>query len=54
MRALLGRYLTMNGLDESIVQEAVELSNRIGYDVPVIYANITKTTHLLNHWRKRV
>lgn len=54
MRALLDRHLAMNGLEQSIVQEAVELTNRIGYDVPVIYADIAKTTHLLSHWRNSV
>lgn len=49
MREVLNRYLTAYQLDPAIVQEAVSLSNRTGYDVPVIYADITKTLHLLNN-----
>jgi GDP-4-dehydro-6-deoxy-D-mannose reductase len=47
MRELLNRYLTINKLDASIVQEAAALSNRSGYDVPVIYADITNTMQLI-------
>jgi GDP-4-dehydro-6-deoxy-D-mannose reductase len=52
MRDILARYLNINKLDVSIVQEADQLSNRIGYDVPVIYANITKTSRLMRDWEQ--
>ena len=54
MRDLLDRYLEINKLDASIVHEAVNLTNRIGYDVPVIFADITKITQLMKVWRASV
>jgi GDP-4-dehydro-6-deoxy-D-mannose reductase len=48
MRAMLEKQLALFGLDSSIVQESSELSNRQGYDVPEIYADISKTKNLLN------
>ena len=48
MRELLYRYLTINKLDASIVQESAALTNRTGCDVPVIYADITHTMQLMN------
>ena len=53
MRELLERNLAENGLDMRIVREAPALSNRVGYDVPVIYANVARTTMLLEFWRTR-
>jgi len=50
MRELLVRELAAYGLHESIVVEGVGLTNRRGYDVPSIYADIAKTAALL---RKR-
>lgn len=47
MRELLVGELAAHGLDESIVIEGAVLTNRRGYDVPVIYADITRTTALL-------
>lgn len=47
MRELLNRYLTTYKLDASIVQESPALTNRTGYDVPVIYADITNTLQLM-------
>ena len=47
MRALLNHYLVINKLDTSLVQESAALTNRTGYDVPVIYADITNTTQLM-------
>lgn len=47
MRDILIRYLAINKLDASIVQEDAGLSNRIGYDVPAIYADITSTLQLM-------
>lgn len=47
MRELLVRELTAHGLDESIVVEGAALTNRRGYDVPVIYADMTRTNALL-------
>lgn len=48
MRDILIRKLKENKLDISIVRESAELSNRSGYDVPIIYADITKTQQLKN------
>lgn len=47
MRELLIRELVAHGLDESIVIEGTALTNRRGYDVPAIYADMTRTTALL-------
>ncbi len=46
MRELLMKYLQKNNLDISIVRESAESSNRSGYDVPVIYADISRTRQL--------
>lgn len=54
MRDLLARYLRLHGLDTSIVREAAELSARAGYDAPAIYADVTKTMHLMKIWRAGV
>lgn len=54
MRELLTRELAAHGLDDSIVVEGANLSNRRGYDVPSIYADINKTTALLKKWRSDV
>lgn len=48
MRHMLDRYLAMFGLDASIVHEGTNLTNRVGYDVPAIYADITSTLQLMN------
>lgn len=47
MRDVLIRHLTINKLDASIVRESAALSNRTGYDVPVIYADVTNTMQLM-------
>ena len=47
MRDVLVRYLAINNLDISIVRESSELTSRTGYDVPVIYADITNTEQLM-------
>jgi nucleoside-diphosphate-sugar epimerase len=47
MRDLLSQELVKNGLDFSSVLEAPALTNRVGYDVPIIYANINKTNQLM-------
>lgn len=54
MRELLVRELAAHGLHESIVLEEVNLSSRCGYDVPSIYADISKTTVLLKKWASHV
>lgn len=46
MRALLGRMLAAAGLDASVVRENRGSGGRTGYDVPVIYADMTKTDDL--------
>jgi nucleoside-diphosphate-sugar epimerase len=46
MRDLLLQQLEAHGLDSSVVRESPSLSNRTGYDVPRIYADITKTMKL--------
>ncbi len=48
MRDLLARTLARYGLNMSIVREAAVLSNRTGYDVPEIYADISRTKQLLS------
>lgn len=47
MRGVLIRELAANGLDESVVVERASLTNRHGYDVPEIYADVARTTALL-------
>lgn len=47
MRELLVRELAAHGLDESVVVEGAGLTNRRGYDVPAIYADMARTTALL-------
>lgn len=47
MRQVLVRELAAHGLDASVVVEGVNLSNRRGYDVPSIYAEISKTIALI-------
>ena len=54
MRDMLVRYLAKYGLNISVVHEAAELSNRSGYDVPAIYADVTRTMSLLKTWRSCV
>ncbi len=46
MRDFLFAYLAEEGLDFSIVDEASANSNRKGYDVPAIYADMTATDAL--------
>ncbi|MFP5391355.1 MAG: NAD-dependent epimerase/dehydratase family protein [Gammaproteobacteria bacterium] len=53
MREYARAKLAEVGLDWSIVREALELSNRTGYDVPMIYADVSATRALLSQWRKR-
>ncbi|MEA9598527.1 NAD-dependent epimerase/dehydratase family protein [Polynucleobacter sp. AP-Sanab-80-C2] len=50
MRDLLAQELAAHGLEDSIVIEGVGLSNRQGYDVPSIYAEMSKTMSLLKKW----
>jgi len=54
MRELLDRELAAHGLHNSIVVEGSDLSNRRGYDVPSIYADISKTAELLKKWGAHV
>jgi nucleoside-diphosphate-sugar epimerase len=48
MRELLLKRLKLDGLDFQIVDESTNNSSRVGYDVPAIYADISKTTALLD------
>jgi GDP-4-dehydro-6-deoxy-D-mannose reductase len=50
MRDILIRYLANHKLGASIVRESAALTNRIGYDVPVIYADVTNTMQLMKVW----
>jgi nucleoside-diphosphate-sugar epimerase len=54
IRDILIRYLANYKLDASIVRESAALTNRIGYDVPAIYADVTSTMQLMNTWRASV
>lgn len=47
MRALLGRLLASQEMTAVPVHESQALTNRTGYDVPVIYADMTKTFQLM-------
>jgi nucleoside-diphosphate-sugar epimerase len=47
MRELLIRELAAYGLHESIIVEGEGLTNRCGFDVPAIYADISRTIALL-------
>jgi GDP-4-dehydro-6-deoxy-D-mannose reductase len=47
VRDWMVQQLNMAGLDASLVQESPGLSNRSGYDVPEIYADVSKTRGLL-------
>lgn len=51
MRDLLARRLAIYGLDFGIVDEHASLSTHTGYDVPVVYADITRTNALLTEIR---
>jgi GDP-4-dehydro-6-deoxy-D-mannose reductase len=47
MRELLLCELAAYGLDESMVVEGAAFTNRRGYDVPVIFADMAKTNMLI-------
>lgn len=47
MRDLLINQLASYGLDDSVVIEDSAFTNRLGYDVPIIYADIEKTISLI-------
>jgi nucleoside-diphosphate-sugar epimerase len=47
MRELLAKRLAQDQLTMDIVDEAASLTTRTGYDVPVIYADITLTSALI-------
>lgn len=50
MRDLLSQVLSIHGLDFSLVQEGQGFSSRKGYDVPLIYADVSKTRSLSFDW----
>lgn len=54
MREVLARELAAQGVQDAIVVERADLSNRRGYDVPSIYADMNKTTALLKRWGSHV
>lgn len=47
MRDLLKKMLSENNIKMNVVQESNALSNRKGYDVPVIYADVKCTLELM-------
>ena len=47
MREIMQRELLAAGLSFSIVKESAKFSNRSGYDVPMIYADISKTLFIM-------
>jgi nucleoside-diphosphate-sugar epimerase len=47
MRSLLERLLASEGMNAIPVHESPALTNRAGYDVPAIYADMTKTLQLM-------
>jgi GDP-4-dehydro-6-deoxy-D-mannose reductase len=49
MKSLLKQHLLNANISFSVVREAEDNSNRVGYDVPVIYADISKTSQLMTH-----
>jgi GDP-4-dehydro-6-deoxy-D-mannose reductase len=51
MRDVLARHLAVHGIDLRVVREAPESSNRSGYDVPAIYAEVDDTLRLTQAWR---
>ena len=53
MRDVLGGYLARHGLDFSCVEEGAAHSNRAGYDVPAIFADVTKTKRLMASMENR-
>ncbi|MDF3034819.1 MAG: rmd, GDP-4-dehydro-6-deoxy-D-mannose reductase [Paucimonas sp.] len=53
MHELLRRLLEKSGLDMTIVRSSNASTNRTGYDVPEIYADMTRTMKLMNLWRSR-
>ena len=53
MRDILHRYLATHELDASIVHEAPHLTNRVGYDVPAIYADMSRTMKLVRSRKVR-
>ena len=48
MRELLRSILVTNGLEHIVVRESATLSNRVGFDVPAIYADMTSTRQLMD------
>jgi len=47
MREVLRTMLAAKGLERTAVRESMALSNRAGFDVPAIYADISSTKQLL-------
>ena len=52
MNDILNRYLTKHKIDVSKVHTSAVLTNHIGYDVPVIYADVTNTMQLMKYWKE--
>jgi GDP-4-dehydro-6-deoxy-D-mannose reductase len=48
VRDVLRQHLVSHGLDMTCVEEGAEHSNHAGYDVPVVFADISKTRQLLS------
>lgn len=54
MHELLLRELVSHNLQHAIVVEGAGLTNRRGYDVPAIYADMSKTEALVFNWKTDV
>ena len=53
MRTLFVRELAAHGLDESLAVEGAAFTERSGYDVPAIYADMSRTNALLKQRENR-
>ena len=53
MRTLFVRELAAHGLDESLAVEGAAFTERRGYDVPAIYADMSRTNALLKQRENR-
>ena len=52
MRELLSTMLAEHGLGMDVVTDSSPSSSHQGYDVPIAYADMTKTHHLVEKWKQ--